>query len=972
MSRFLSLLAVYAFSPACADERTHAPNPEIILHQASAAIFPESWRGGSVNAGASPLPATQAERLRSILGRALSKYPPSLLDGTLRKIYGLGHLEYRGVATGGTRSASSIYVVCKPHYTDTAVERIVHAEYSSILFRRFSKQFDTESWQRQNPPAFKYLGGGVAAIKAGKASGAMDPGLLEQGFTSEYAQASMEEDFNGNAAPLLMGDAAYWAAMEKYPRIKAKAELVMSFYEKLDGSFTRAKFSSLRTTSPSLALESVFTDKAFEEEKLETVRWSKLGAHYFTLEKPAEGKLGKDLVRHDAVSGEKKIMATAKELTPKDTKSPLSVTSLQFNADESLALLFTNTKKVWRNNTRGDYWALDLKTKQLRKLGGDAAASTLMYAKFSPDGTRVAYMRKNNLHAQNLADLKVTAVTSDGSETLINGGSDWVNEEELNLRDGFRWSKDGSRLLFWQFDTKDVKKFWLVNQTDGVYQTFTTFPYPKAGEKNSATRLGIVSANGGAVTWLMIEGDPREHYLPFAEWTPDGKTVLVQQFNRLQNTLRVMLADPATGEMKTLLTETDKAWVENKNTEPRWAGDRFVWLSERSGWRHAYLVSLAGDVKPITKGDFDVIEVTAVTNAHLDFLASPENATQRYLYRVNLDGSELKRLSPADQPGTHSYDMSHEAKFAIHTYSTMTTPPVVSLVSLPDHQNVRVLKPQTALMEKLARLKLPKTEFLRVDIGDGIMADAWMMRDSDFDIAKKQPLLMNVYGEPAGQTVKDAWGGQKTLWHWMLAQQGYVVASVDTRGTPAPKGRDWRKAVYRQLGIMNSREQAAAARSLLARFDFLDAQRVGIWGWSGGGSSSLDAIFRHPDLYRAAIAIAPVADRRLYDSIYEERYMGLPKDNARGYTDGSPITQVKGLKGDLLIIHGTGDDNVHYQGTEKLINELVAQNKRFTVMPYPNRDHSINTGKGISRHLYELMTDWLDKHLMKADEPSKP
>ena len=716
---------------------------------------------------------------------------------------------------------------------------------------------------------------------------------------------------------------------------------------------------------PQLSLANIFTDRAFEEEKMETVLWSKVGAHYFTLEKPAKGKAGKDLVKHDAATSEKKTLATAQDLTPKGAKAPLSVSSYQFNADESLALLFTNTKKVWRKKTRGDYWLLDLKTKELRKLGGDAEASTLMYAKFSPDGTRVAYLRKNNLYVQNLADLKITAVTSDGSETLINGGSDWVNEEELSLRDCFRWSLDGSRLLFWQFDTKDVKKFWLVNQTDGVYQSFTTFPYPKAGEKNSACRLGIVNVGGGAVTWLKVAGDPREHYLPFAEWTPDGKAVLIQQFNRLQNTLKVMQADPASGEVKTLLTETDKAWVENKNSEPRWIGNDFLWLSERSGWRHAYLVSLSGEVKPITKGEFDVIEVISVQDSHLDFLASPENATQRYLYRVNLDGSDLKRLSPADQPGTHSYDFSHDGKYAIHTYSTMTTPPVVSLVSLPEHQSVRVLKPQTALKEKLAKLKLPKTEFLRVDIGGGIMADTWMMTGSDFDAATKHPLLMNVYGEPAGQTVKDVWGGQKFLWHAMLAQQGYVIASVDTRGTPAPKGRNWRKAVYRELGIINSREQATAARSLLARFDFLDAKRVGIWGWSGGGSSSLDAIFRYPDLYHTAIAVAPVPDRKLYDSIYEERYMGLPKDNAKGYTDGSPITHAKGLTGDLLIIHGTGDDNVHYQGVEKLMNGLVALNKPFSVMPYPNRDHSINTGKGISRHLYELMTAWLNDHLMK-------
>lgn len=721
--------------------------------------------------------------------------------------------------------------------------------------------------------------------------------------------------------------------------------------------------ATLHAEQAQLTLASIFTDKEFEEEKMPSLTWSKKSASYFTLEKPAEGKDGKDLVRHDAQSGKKTIIATAQALTLKNEKKPLSVDSFEFSPDEPKVLLFANTKKVWRKNTRGDYWLLDLATKKLTKLGGDAAASTLMFAKFSPDGSRVAFVRKNNLYVQSLADLKITAITTDGSETLINGTSDWVNEEELSLRDCYRWSPDGQKLLFWQFDTKDVKRFWLVNQTDDTYQRFTTFPYPKAGEKNSSTRLGIVSATGGAVTWLKVPGDPREHYLPHADWTPDGQSVVLQQFNRLQNTLHVMRADPATGETKLILTETDKAWIENDNPF-RWIGDDFLWLSERSGWRHAYRANLAGELKPITKGDFDVIEVTKVNDVKsgsLYFYASPENATQHYLFRVSLDGGEPQRLF--DQPGTHTYHISEDAKWAIHTHSSMGTPPVVDLVSLPEHTSVRVLKNQNKLREKLAKVAMPKIAFLKLDIGGGIQADAWMMKATDLDTSKKHPLLIHVYGEPAGQTVKDSWGGQKLLWHALLAQQGYVVASVDTRGTPAPKGRAWRKAVYRQLSILTSREEAEGVRSLLKRFTFLDPQRVGIWGWSGGGGSSLDALFRYPDLYRTAMAVAPVPDRRLYDSIYEERYMGLPKNNAKGYTDGSPITHAKTLKGDLLIVHGTGDDNVHYQGVEKLINELIAHNKRFTVMPYPNRDHSINTGKGTSRHLYELMTSYLTTHL---------
>ena len=725
-------------------------------------------------------------------------------------------------------------------------------------------------------------------------------------------------------------------------------------------------------TDPSrLTLARIFTDEEFKEEKAESIRWSKLNASYFTLDKPKEGKAGKDLVRNEAACSKKTVLASAQSFIPAGAKKPLTIDSFEFSKDESKVLLFANTKKVWRKNTRGDYWLIELATKKLTKLGGDAAPATLMFAKFSPDGTRVAYVQKNNLHVQNLSDLKITALTTDGSDRLINGTADWVNEEELSLRDCYRWSPDGTRIVFWQFDTKDVKRFSMVNQTEGSYQRFTTFPYPKTGEKNSATRLGIVSAEGGAVKWLQIPGDPREHYLPHAEWTPDGKAVLLQQFNRLQNTNRVMRADPTTGETTAVLSETDKTWVENKNSI-HWIGDDFLWLSERTGWRHAYRAGLDGKLTPITSGEFDVIDVAHVDakGGWLYYLASPENATQRYLYRVKMAGGAPERLSPATHSGTHSYDVSEDAPWAVHTYSSFTTPPVVEIVSLPEHQTSRVLVPQTKLREKLAKLKLPKREFMRVEISHGVELDAWVIKAADLDESQKHPLLMHVYGEPAGQTVKDAWGGSKMLWHWMLAQQGYVVASVDNRGTPSPRGREWRRCVYRQIGVLASQDQSAAVRALLQRLPFLDATRVGSWGWSGGGSMSLNALFRHPDLYRMAMAVAPVADMRLYDTIYQERYMGLPKDNADGYKLGSPITFAKQLTGDLLIVHGTGDDNVHYQATEKLMNELIVQNKPFTAMAYPNRSHAINEGKGTARHFYELLTSYLSEHLMlKKTQP---
>lgn len=716
-----------------------------------------------------------------------------------------------------------------------------------------------------------------------------------------------------------------------------------------------------------LSLDRIFTAKEFQEETSGTLRWSKRAPVYFTLDAPTSPGKGRDLVRNDPASGKHEVILPARAFIPSDQTDPLAVDGFEFSKEETRLLIYTNSKRVWRQNTRGDYWVLDLETHALRKIGGDAKPATLMFAKFSPDGKRVAYVHENNLYVQDLATMRVTALTSDGSDTLINGTADWVNEEELDIRDGYRWSPDGKAIVFWQFDTTGVRQFKMLDNTEDTYPRLIAFPYPKVGETNSAARLGVVGAGGGKITWLDIAGDPREHYLAHVDWSPDGSQLLLQQFNRLQTEDRVLAADPKTGATRLVLTETDPAWLENENPI-HWVdqGCSFIWLSERDGWRHAYLAGVDGKrCSRITTGDFDVIDIAAVDEAGgwLYYAASPEHPTQRSLYRVRLGGGTPQRLSPEGQPGWHSYEFSPDARWAKHTYSTFTTPPVTELVQMPENKVVRVLADNHKLREKLAALKLPSAEFLRVDIGDNIALDAWLLKPGGLEPSAKVPLLMHVYGEPHGQTVRDAWGGSRNLWHWMLAQQGYLVASVDNRGTNSPRGRAWRKCVHRQIGVLASREQAAAVRALLKRLPCADPARVGVWGWSGGGSMSLNAIFRYPDLYRTAIAVAPVADQRLYDTIYQERYMGLPKDNAEGYRLGSPITYAGQLKGNLLVIHGTGDDNCHYQGTEKMINELVMQNKAFTVMPYPARSHSLVEGRNTTRHFYGLMTDYLEQNL---------
>ena len=739
---------------------------------------------------------------------------------------------------------------------------------------------------------------------------------------------------------------------------------------------------------PLLTLDRIFKSDEFNEEKQGQLTWSKLSGSYFTLEAPAadanaakpdaddpakkdanaKKREDRDLVRIDAASGKRDIVVPVEAFIPTGAKQPLTIDGFEFSPDESKLLVFTNSQRVWRRNTRGDYWLLDIATRDLKKLGGDAAPASMMFAKFAPDGSRIAYVCQNNLFVQDLKDLRVTPLTSDGSKHLINGTADWVNEEELEIRDAFRWSPNGTSIAFWQFDTTGVSEFYLVDNTSGTHSKTIGFAYPKVGGQNSAARIGVVAAGGGAVRWLDVPGDPRNHYVAHVEWTPDGRQIALHQFNRLQNRNLVMLADPKSGATQTILTETDDAWLENENPV-RWLNDgrSFLWLSERDGWRHAYVAGTDDkSLTPLTPGDFDLLKIEAVDEKRgkLYYTASPENATQCYLYRTGLGGGPSERLTPADQPGWHSYNISPDADWAFHTYSTFNTPPVIELIKLSDHSVVRSVVTNKKLRDALAKLTLPATEFLRLDIGDNIQLDAWTVKPTQIDPNKKHPLLIHVYGEPHGQTVRDTWQGSRGLWHLMLAQQGCLVASVDNRGTMSPRGRAWRKCVYRQIGILASKEQAAAVRVLLQGHPTVDARRVAIWGWSGGGSMSLNAIFRHPDLYQTAIAIAPVADELLYDTIYQERYMGLPTDNAEGYRNGSPLTHAAQLAGNLLLIHGTGDDNCHYQGTEKLMNELIAHNKPFSVMPYPGRSHSISEGRNTNRHLFSLMTSYLQTHLL--------
>lgn len=728
-----------------------------------------------------------------------------------------------------------------------------------------------------------------------------------------------------------------------------------------------------------LSVDRIFHDEEFELNEPVSSKWLAEGESYTTIEKSVSSPDAFDIVRHDSATGEETILVDAGRLIPDGAQTPLEIKDYSWSDDGHFMLISTNTVKFRRNESLGDYWLLNLDDWSLRQIGIANEPSTLMYAKFSPDSQHIAYMVENNIYVESVDGLAVEAMTTDGSDLIVNGTGDWVNEEEFFLRDGFKWSPDSRRISYWQFDTEGVGTFFMIKNTDDVYSQPIPLQYPKAGTTNSAVRVGVVDIESSKTTWVQLDDDSRQNYVPQMSWADNSDELIIQYVNRLQNRNRVILANAADGTIQNIFTDTDDAWLD-VNEDLKWfdEGNYFTWLSERDGWRHLYSISRDGkNLRLITPGEFDIISIQHIDTdgGWVYYIASPDDNAARYLYRSPLQGKpDMERLSPAGEPGFNRYKISPNSKWAFHTFTSFAEPPTIDLISLPDHKEQRNIvenKKVAALIEATPR---GETEFFTIEIDDGVELDGWMMKPPNFDPKQSYPMLVYVYGEPWGQTVIKNWRTEGYLWHLMLTQQGYIVASIDNRGTPAPRGRDWRKSVYRQIGIQASADQAAAVRGLLAERPYLDPKRVGSWGWSGGGQMTLNAMFRYPDVYSAGIAIAFVSDQRLYDTIYQERYMGLPADNEEGYRLGSPITHAAGLEGDLLIIHGTADDNVHYQSFEQLADKLIELNKTFDMMIYPDRSHSISEKENTKRHLYHLMTEFLLEKLPPnvSDDPNGP
>lgn len=736
-----------------------------------------------------------------------------------------------------------------------------------------------------------------------------------------------------------------------------------------------------------LTVDRIFSSGEFAARGY-SVEWMPEGGEYFVLE-PADEGPGNDIVLVDPVVESRRVLVTAANLTPDGADTPIDVESFQVSPDGNRILVFNNSRRVWRYNTRGDYWVVDLVSGAVTQLGGpDAEPSTLMFAKFSPDSRYVAYVRDRNIYVEDLQRGTRSQITSTETPDIINGTSDWVYEEELDVRDGFRWSADGNVIAYWRFDTSEVGVFTMLNNTDALYPRLIEFQYPKVGTTNSAVTIGLYNMVDGETHFTECrstqgdDGGPRENYIARLDPIPGTDDFLVQRLNRLQNRNEVIELNGITAEHRLVMEDTNEAWVDACD-DVQWleGGRRFTFVSERDGWRHVYAVEReSGQATLLTPGEFDVevlYHIDADDRSCL-YLASPDDPRSRYLYRQSFEELDSTRLTPAEFDGWNEYSLSADGSSAVHQWSAMGKPPRVASVSLPGHDVIERHRDNANVREAISDLAPCEHEFFRVaidtqdattpDQSESLMIDGWAMKPPGFEPDKVYPVIVYVYGEPWGTTVTDQWGGSTYLWHRLLCEQGYVVVSFDNRGAKVPRGAAWRKAIYRQIGIVNASDQAKALQAALEQFSWMDRRRVGIWGWSGGGSSTLQAMFKYPELYHVGISVAPVPDQRYYDTIYQERYMATPELNPEGFEQGSAVNFAGALEGQLLLIHGTGDDNCHYQTMELLINELIAENKPFEMMAYPNRSHGIYEYRNTSRHLRNLMLEFWLRNLVAGPQ----
>ncbi|MCL4484053.1 MAG: S9 family peptidase [Bacteroidetes bacterium] len=707
-----------------------------------------------------------------------------------------------------------------------------------------------------------------------------------------------------------------------------------------------------------LTLEDVVVKRTYAQKSVNGLASLNDGLNYTTLE-----NMGKELVKYSYKTGEK--VATLLDVSQLKNDSLKFITDYQFSSDESKVLLMTDRKPIYRRSFTANYFVYNFVTKELTKLsnGGDQQLAT-----FSPDGERVAFVRKNNLFVKSLRFGTERQITDDGEfNKIINGAPDWVYEEEFEFNRGFEWSPDSKQLAYMKFNEEQVPVYHMPmykgsnpeKKENAVYPGEYSFKYPKAGEKNSIVQIWVYDIKSGHDI-QMDTGKETDIYLPKISWTNSGTDLGIFRMNRLQNKLELLFANPYTGDTRLIYTEKNSRYIETDFLDNfKFLGDNknFVILSEQNGYKHLYLYDLSGvKVKQLTEGNFDVLKFYGYDPVKKFFYyqAAAVSPMQKEIYGISFD--KKKKIQLSTQPGTNNADFSNGFKYYINTFSNITTPNIVTLHDISGKQ-IRVLENNDALKGKLAQMQLPQKEFFKFTTSEGIELNGWMIKPLQFNPATKYPVLMTQYSGPNSQQVLDAFSID---WNTYLARQGYLVVCVDPRGTGA-RGEEFRKCTYGQLGNLESNDQVETAR-FLSKQPYVDAKKIAIWGWSFGGFMSAMTLCKGGDLIRAAIAVAPVTSHYFYDTIYTERYMGLPSQNPDGYLQNSPITLVKGIKGKLLLVHGTADDNVHFQNSIEFAEAMVQAGVQFRMMAYNNRNHGIRGGN-TTMHLYTMFDEFLKENL---------
>lgn len=633
------------------------------------------------------------------------------------------------------------------------------------------------------------------------------------------------------------------------------------------------------------------------------------------------------------------------------------IDSYTFDASEKKILIACNSNQIFRHSFTADYFLYDIASKKLTKL----VDFQIQEPTFSPDGTKIAYARENNLYVYDIASKKSTAVTTDGKKNaVINGITDWVYEEEFAFVRAFDWSKDSKKLAYIRFDESQVPEFSMSIFHKDLYPKIETFKYPKAGEKNSEVSLHIYDVTANATKKVNL-GNYNDFYIARLQWTNDANVLSAQVLNRHQDNLDILFVDGATAEAKVVLNEKDKAYVDVTDNLTFLKDNSFIWTSEKDGFNHIYVYDKTGKLKnQVTKGNWEVTSYYGFDEkTKTIFYQSTENGSiVRDIYRIGLDGKNKLRLT--QKTGTNTATFSPNFQYFINTFSSASQPTIYTLNEAKSGKEVKVIEDNKALADKLKAYNLPSKEFFVLKTAKGNELNAWIMKPKDFDPSKKYPVFMYQYSGPGSQQVANTWNTSNDYWFSMLTQQGYIVACIDGRGTGF-KGADFKKVTQKELGKYEVQDQIDAAK-VIGSYPYVDASRIGIWGWSYGGFMASNCIFQGNDVFKMAIAVAPVTNWRFYDSVYTERYMQTPQENASGYDQNSPINHVEKLKGKFLLIHGSGDDNVHVQNSMQMMEALIQANKQFDSQIYPDKNHGIYGG-ATRIQLYNKMTNFIKENL---------